>query len=131
MISSPVNGKKSSISKLKTDYSNITSIYEYNADTKTYSNADYIEVLKGYWLKSNADIYVTLSSTENDKTITIDNINSSIIDDKWLLLGTPFDITKTDLKNRGASAVWWYDPLIKNYSTDEIIKAGSGFWIKK
>jgi uncharacterized protein YkwD len=59
-------------------------------------------------------------------------MNMVTISNKWHLLGTSIDgCTKTKLKALGATTIWAFDPVIQNYKTDDVIKAGEGFWIKK
>jgi hypothetical protein len=131
MISSPINGSKISVSSLKSN--GITSIYAFDTTKNLYTIPSYIEIGKGYWVKSNYSTTINIVDTSYDDTISssyIARILYGAVDNKWNLLGTPIDITKADLKSRGATAVWWYDPSIGNYSTDDNIKAGSGFWIK-
>jgi len=131
MVSSPKSGKKIEISKLKSSYKDLTTFYEFN--TTDYLTPSYIEVGKGYWVyaKKNIDIPSIAYNGLSDSSIFSTNaILSKAIIHKWNLLGTPLDITKSDLISKGALSVWYYDVSTNSYSNSDLIKAGSGFWLK-
>jgi len=130
MITSFTNGKKYSVDVLKS--SGITSIFSFNPVANGYEIPTYIDTGIGYWAKANSDVVVNVTNEKlvDSTNVTVQSIISSMTKEKWNLLGTPIDTTKTELKSFGATSIWWYDPSINNYSTDNNIKAGSGFWVK-
>lgn len=80
---------------------------------------------------ANSAITANISALQSDSTVSIDSILSAAMPEKWNLLGTPIDTTRTQLKSKGINAaVWWYDPSLSNYSTSDSVFAGNGFWYK-
>jgi hypothetical protein len=132
MITSPANGKKLRATLLTNN--NVNPIWGY--DTKSgYYAPQFIETGKGYWAFLRSDKSIAVKATdldlESSASVALDDIMSSVVSGKWSLLGTPFEVTRTELKTRGAVAVWYYSPAIGNYSTEDVINANSGFWIIK
>lgn len=126
MISSPLVGQKIDTALLTNN--GITAIWAFDSFANKYTAPSSIETNVGYWVLSASDKTLSLTSAYLSGSSTTSSIDSAAIN-RWNLLGTPTDTTKTQLKSKGATAVWWYDPTIGNYSQSDTIKAGSGFWL--
>ncbi len=126
MITSPKNGYKVDVELLKQN--GVSSLYGYKSDG--YYSPEYIESGVGYWVKANSAIRLEIDKYESSENVTITSImeNSSV---GWNLVGTPIETTKEELKSLGATAIWAYDASAKKYLEDDLIKANSGFWMKK
>lgn len=131
MISSPVNGKKIDVSVLKSN--GVTAVYSFNPSINNYETASHIEPGVGYWAlcAKETNISAAEAFVSNASSPTIQESVAGAYPLAWNILGAQENTTRTAVKNMGATSVWWYDPQLLNYSTDEAISAGSGFWFKK
>lgn len=129
MISSPLNSLKVDISEFA-KYG-VTSIWAFDPSINNYIKPSAIRPGVGYWAYANKDTTIQTQEHQSDTTVTLDSILAAAVVSKWNLLGTPIETTRTILKGKGVNAsAWWYDPSISNYSSDDAIKAGMGFWYK-
>lgn len=110
-----------------------TAVYPFDASANNYSANDTIPKGYGFWIKSSK-VGATSTSTQTSTTTMpcTDTPMSRRVAGKWNLLGvTAPNCTISDMKAKGASAVWLYDALIGSYAaTPDAIPAFTGFWLK-
>jgi subtilisin family serine protease len=99
----------------------------------SFTNNDYytplsIEPYNGYWIYSYVDKNISITGELNINYSTLQSIISTYNNNQWYLIGTNVDIPLNQLN---ATKIYTYDTKNGVYKQDEIIKRGSGFWLKK
>ena len=119
------------------ELSGITSktIWAFDSNAYQYTAAgDSLEVGKGYWVKADVSggaVTYSAVPTVESKDAQWNIIQGNLVSGTWNLVGTSFDTNKTEVKDAlGVNAVWPFDAEAYQYSTDENIAAGKGFWVK-
>jgi len=108
---------------------NLEKIYSY--DGTAYIEPTEIVPGVGYWaLPKTAQALRFTGSALMEKSDMLAKIKrDKFTAGSWNLMGTSYDVTQTELKSTlGVNTIWPFDSSVFNYSTDETIKAGSGFW---